>query len=87
MCAALIGGREGLSCSSLSDSAARAGFELWFQGGADLDLAPGTANLEALFSISERVPSRAEEQARDPAKAHCIPSLCTSCEGAALCGI
>ena len=85
MCVALIGGMEGLN-SSFRESAVRAGFELWFLDGPEVEMASRIEHLDALVIITDKVSHRVKDEAINIAKAKCIPAFCTTCEGAALCG-
>jgi hypothetical protein len=86
MCVALIGGKDGLN-SGFRDSAARAGFDLWFLDGAKVSLASRIEHLDALVILAGQVSPRVKEQVLNIAEAKGIPAYCASCEGSALCGI
>jgi len=86
MCIALIGAPEGVG-SSFRESAARAGFDLWFLDAADAEMAARIEHLDALVIVDGKVSRRVKEESLNIAKAHCIPAYCTSCEGSALCGV
>lgn len=86
MCVALIGGAGGLN-SSLRKGAAQAGFDLWFIDGQDLDMVSRIEHLDALVINTDKVSPRVKDQAMNIARAKCIPAFCTTCAGAALCGI
>jgi hypothetical protein len=86
MCVALIGAPEGVS-SSFRESAARAGFDLWFLPAAEAGMAARIEHLDALVNVDGKVSQRVKEESMTIAKAHCIPAFCASCEGSALCGI
>jgi len=81
---ALIGGKEALT-SNFRESAARAGFDLWFLHEPTLAMASRIAELDALV-ISSSASAREREAAISIANATCIPAYCATCEGAALCG-
>jgi hypothetical protein len=86
MCVALIGATDRLN-SSFRESAARVGFDLWFLNGPDLDMASRIEGLDALVIMTDQVSPRVKEDAMKVARTMCIPAFCTTCEGAALCGI
>jgi hypothetical protein len=86
MCIALIGAPESVS-SSFRESAARAGFDLWFINPAEVGMAARIGNLDALVMVDGKVSHRVKEETLEIAKARCLPAFCVSCEGSALCGI
>jgi hypothetical protein len=86
MCVAVIGAPEGVS-GSFRESAARAGFDLWFLAAADPGMAARIEHLDALVIVDGKVSHRVKEETMNIAKACCIPVFCVSCEGSALCGI
>ena len=86
MCVALIGGAEGID-DRFRELAARAGFDLWFLDGPEAGMAARIGDLDALVIITNKVSAGVKDEALNIAKAKCIPAFCTTCEGAALCGI
>ena len=86
MCVAVIGAPEGVS-GSFRESAARAGFDLWFLDAAEAGMAARIEHLDALVIVDGKVSHRVKEETMNIAKACCIPVFCVSCEGSALCGI
>lgn len=83
---AVIGGKESQS-TNLRESAARAGFDLWFLDQQVVDMASRIQELDAVAIFTDTVSPQERQAALEVARTKCIPAFCASCEGAALCGL
>jgi len=82
---AVVGGKECLN-NSFRESAAHAGFDLWFLDQHVVEMASRIEALDALAIFTDAVSDQQQEAALGIAQANCIPTYCASCAGAALCG-